>query len=93
MPTKVQKGASAVRDTHVYFYTLFLDMKYSDARTLTAEIVSIYIFLGRGWLVTIHSAKVDLMSTTVYRFLEEKNRPILELSIDALYYTTFFQAS
>jgi Mg2+ and Co2+ transporter CorA len=42
-------------------------MKYSDARTLTAEVVvSIYIFLGRGWLVTIHSAKVDLMSTTVY---------------------------
>jgi magnesium transporter len=27
--------------------------------------------------VTIHSAKVDLMSTTVYRFLEEKNWPIL----------------
>lgn len=78
----------------IYFYTLFLDMKYSDARTLTAEVVvSIYIFLGRGWLVTIHSAKVDLMSTTVYRFLEEKNRPILESSIDALYYTTFFQAS
>lgn len=69
-------------------------MKYSDARTLTAEVVvSIYIFLGRGWLVTIHSAKVDLMSTTVYRFLEEKNRPILKSSIDALYYTTFFQAS
>lgn len=64
-------------------------MKYSDARTLTAEVVvSIYIFLGRGWLVTIHSAKVDLMSTTVYRFLEEKNWPILESSIDALYYTT-----
>lgn len=62
-------------------------MKYSDARTLTAEVVSIYIFVGRGWLVTIHSAKVDLMSTTVYRFLEEKNRPTLESSIDALYYT------
>jgi Mg2+ and Co2+ transporter CorA len=71
----------------IYFYTLFLDMKYSDARTLTAEVVSIYILVGRGWLVTIHSAKVDLMSTTVYRFLEEKNRPTLESSIDALYYT------
>jgi hypothetical protein len=69
-------------------------MQYSDARTLTAEAVSIYIFLGRGWLVTIHSAKVDLMSTTVYRFSEEKNRLTLESSIDALYYnTTFFQAS
>ena len=69
-------------------------MKYSDARTLIAEGVKVYTFLGRGWLVTIHSAKVDLTSTTVYRFLEEKNRPILESSIDALYYTTtFFQAS
>jgi hypothetical protein len=78
----------------IYFHTLFLDMKYSDARTLTAEVVSIYIFLGRSWLVTIYSARVDLMSTTVYRFLEEKNRPTLESSIDALYYTTtFFQAS
>lgn len=41
-------------------------MKYSDACTLTTEGVKVYIFLGRGWLVTIHSAKVDLMSTTVY---------------------------
>jgi hypothetical protein len=41
-------------------------MKYSDARTLTTEGVKVYIFQGRGLLVTIHSAKVDLMSTTVY---------------------------
>jgi hypothetical protein len=65
MPTKVQKGASA-GPRYPYTLTLFLDMKYSDACTLTTEGVKVYIFLGRGWLVTIHSAKVDLMSTTVY---------------------------
>lgn len=69
-------------DTHVF--TLMLDMKYSDAQTLVTE--GIYIFLGRGWLVTIHSSTVDLTSI-VKRILEEKNRPLLESSVDALYYS------
>jgi len=76
-----KKPQVRVLDSHIF--TLMLDMKYSDAQTLVTE--GIYIFLGRSWLVTIHSSKVDLMSV-VHRILEEKNRPILESSVDALYY-------
>jgi magnesium transporter len=77
-----KKPQVRVLDSHVF--TLMLDMKYSDAQTLDTE--GIYIFLGRGWLVTIHSSKVDLMGI-VKRILEEKNRPLLESSVDALYYS------
>jgi magnesium transporter len=79
---KSKKPQVRMLDTHVF--TLMLDMKYSDAQTLVTE--GIYIFLGRGWLVTIHSSTVDLTSI-VKRILEEKNRPLLESSVDALYYS------
>lgn len=79
---KSKKPQVRMLDTHVF--TLMLDMKYSDAQTLVTE--GIYIFLGRGWLVTIHPSAVDLTSI-VKRILEEKNRPLLESSVDALYYS------
>lgn len=79
---KSKKPQVRMLDTHVF--TLMLDMKYSDVQTLVTE--GIYIFLGRGWLVTIHSSTVDLTSI-VKRILEEKNRPLLESSVDALYYS------
>jgi magnesium transporter len=78
---KSKKPHVRVLDSHIF--TLLLDMKYSDAQTLAAE--GVYLFLGRGWLVTIHSSQVDLVGI-VRRILEEKNRPILESSVDALYY-------
>lgn len=65
-------------------FTIFLDMKYDDAKTLVTE--AVYLFHGKGWLVTVHSSKVDLASAA-HRLLEEKNRPIMETSIDALYYS------
>lgn len=65
-------------------FTIFLDIKYDDSRTLVTE--AVYLFHGEGWLVTIHSSKVDLASAA-HRLLEEKNRPIMETSIDALYYS------
>ena len=65
-------------------FTIFLDIKYDDAKTLVAE--PVYLFHGKGWLVTIHSSQVDLASAA-HRLLEEKNRPIMETSIDALYYS------
>ena len=77
-----KKPQVRVLDSHIF--TLMLDMKYSDAQKLVTE--GIYMFLGRGWLVTVHSSKVDLMGI-VRRILEEKNRPLLESSVDALYYS------
>ncbi|MEW6604157.1 MAG: CorA family divalent cation transporter [Thermoproteota archaeon] len=73
-----------VRMLESHVFTLMLDMRYGDAQTLVTE--GIYIFLGRGWLVTIHSSEVDLMAI-VKRILEEKNRPLIESSVDALYYS------
>jgi magnesium transporter len=65
-------------------FTIFLEIKYDDAKTLVTE--AVYLFHGEGWLVTIHSSKVDLASAA-HRLLEEKNKPIMETSIDALYYS------
>jgi magnesium transporter len=61
-----------------------VDIKYDDAKTLSTE--AVYLFHGKGWLVTIHSSKVDVASDA-HRLLEEKNRPIMETCIDALYYS------
>ena len=84
----LEENANKSKRPHVrvldnHSFTLVLDMKYGDARTLVTE--GVYLFLGRGWLVTIHSSEVDLRAI-VNRILEEKNRPILESSVDALYY-------
>jgi magnesium transporter len=70
-----------ILDNHTF--TLMLDMKYDDVHTLVTE--GIYMFLGSGWLVTIHSPKIDLAGA-VSRLLQERGKPIMESSIDALYY-------
>jgi magnesium transporter len=65
-------------------FTIFLDIKFDDAKTLLTE--GVYLFHGEGWLVTVHSSSVDLASAA-HRLLEEKNKPLMETSIDALYYS------
>jgi len=81
LANKSKKPQVRVLDNHKF--TIALDMKFKDSATLKTE--PIYIFLGAGWLITIHSKIIDLQSR-VLALLEEKNRPILESSIDALYY-------
>jgi magnesium transporter len=73
-----------VRFLNNQVFTIFLEIKNDDAKTLSTE--GVYMFHSEGWLVTIHSSKVDLAMTT-RRLLEEKNRPLMETSIDALYYS------
>jgi Mg2+ and Co2+ transporter CorA len=82
---KSKKPQVRMLDSHIL--TLTLDMKYSDAQTLVTE--GIYIFLGRCWLLIIHSLEVDLAGV-VKRIPEEKNRPLLKSSVDALYYRIAF---
>ena len=65
-------------------FTIFVDLKFDDAKTLLTE--AIYLFHGEGWLVTVHSSNVDLASSA-NRLLEEKNKPLMQTSIDALYYS------
>ena len=55
---KSKKPQVRVVDSHKF--ALALDMKFKDAKTLVTE--GVHLFVGRGWLVTIHSDKVDLQS-------------------------------
>jgi magnesium transporter len=54
-----------------YTFTLILDMKYKSSETLSTE--AVYLFCGRGWLITLHSSEVDLM-TKSHTLLEQKNK-------------------
>ena len=66
-----------------YTFTVMLNMKNRDPLTLETE--GIYFFLGRHWLITIHSSEVNLKEE-VERLLKVKNKKIKEAQIDALYY-------
>jgi magnesium transporter len=65
-------------------FTIFLNMKYKSMDNLDTE--AVYFFLGRGWLITIHSSNVDLI-TRVRKMFAEKNKKILESPVDSLYYS------
>jgi magnesium transporter len=73
-----------IRMSNAQIFTLILDIKYKDLRTLATE--ALYIFKGKDWLITIHSSKVDLIPN-VNALFEQKNVRIMEASIDALYYS------
>jgi magnesium transporter len=64
-------------------FTILLQLKYRNLKNL--ETHPIYFFVGKGWLITIHSENIDLLSQGRKMFL--KNNKILEYSIDALYYS------
>ena len=78
---KSKKPEIRVLDNHTF--TVMLDMKNKDPKTLETE--GIYLFLGRHWLVTVHSSQVDLKEM-VEKLLTVKNKKIKEAQIDALYY-------
>ena len=78
---KSKKPQIRILDNHSF--TIILDIKYKDLQTILTE--GIYLYLGRGWLITIHSSDIDLM-TPVSRLFEEKNKKIMDASVNALYY-------
>lgn len=73
-----------VRVLDSYTFTLILDLKYKAFGALITE--AVYLFCGRGWLVTIHSSEVDLL-INIHTLFEQKNKKIMEATIDALYYS------
>ena len=66
-----------------YTFTVMLNMKNKDPLTLETE--GIYFFLGKHWLITLHSSKVNLKDE-VENLMKVKNKKIKEAQIDALYY-------
>ena len=63
-----------VRILEDHTFTIILGIKYKDLRTLITD--GVYLFLGKGWLITIHSSDVDLKSN-VHRLFEEKNKKVM----------------
>jgi magnesium transporter len=78
---KSKKPEIRVLDDHKF--TVMLDMKNKDPKTLETE--GIYLFLGRHWLISVHSSQVQLKEM-VEKLLTVKNKKIKEAQIDALYY-------
>jgi magnesium transporter len=78
---KSKKPEIRMLDNHSF--TVLLDIKNKDPKTLETE--GVYFFLGRHWLITIHSEEVNLKDL-VERILKVKNKKIKEAQIDALYY-------
>ena len=44
------------------------------------------MFVGKDWLITIHSSNIDLISS-VKRIFEQKNRNLKQSNMDVLYHT------
>ena len=78
---KSKKPQTRVLEDHTF--TIFLFIRYKSIEDLDTE--AVYFFLGRGWLITIHSSEVNLIKT-VRKMFAEKNKRIIESPIDALYY-------
>ena len=72
-----------IRMSEPHIFTLILDIKYKDLKTLATE--ALYVFKGKDWLITIHSSMVDLI-TNVNALFEQRNVKIMGATIDALYY-------
>ena len=81
LQNKSKKAQIRVLENHTF--TIFLQMRYKSIENLDTE--AVYFFLGRGWLITIHSSEVNLIKT-VRKMFAEKNKRIIESPIDALYY-------
>jgi magnesium transporter len=77
---KSKKPEIRVLDNHTF--TVILDMKNKDPKTLDTE--GVYIFLGRHQMITTHSQQVNLKEMVERLF--KINKKIKEAQIDALYY-------
>jgi len=80
--SKSKKPQVRTLDNHQL--TIFIDLQFHHIRNL--ETRPVYFFIGRGWLITIHSNEVDLITKGRLIFAE-RNKKIRESSIDALYYS------
>jgi magnesium transporter len=72
-----------IRQFDKHTFTVVVDMKNKDPETLLIE--AVYFFLGKNWLVTIHSPEVDVKQI-VERLFNIQNETLKNTRIDALYY-------
>ena len=72
-----------IRQFDKHTFTVIVDMKNKNPETLLIE--AVYFFLGKNWLVTIHSPEVNIKQI-VERLFNIQNETIKNTRIDALYY-------
>lgn len=72
-----------IRQLEKHTFTVLVDMKNKDPENLLIE--AVYFFLGKNWLITIHSSEVDIKQI-VERLFKIQNETIKQTRIDALYY-------
>ena len=65
-------------------FTVLLAIGFENSRVLTAE--PIYLFVGKGWLITIHSVAAIGAIEELRGLLEQKDKHLMASSIDGLYY-------
>lgn len=73
-----------VRILDNYIFSILLDIRYKTLKKLM--VYGIYIYIGKDWLVTIHTSEVDIISP-IKHVMEKKNKKLLESNIQATYYT------
>lgn len=81
---KNKSKKSQIRSRENHTFTILLDLKYKDPKTVVTE--AVYLFCGKRWMITIHSERVDVVKS-IRKLLEEKNKNIMKDSLDALYYS------
>ena len=72
-----------IRQLENHTFTVIVDMKNKDPETLLVE--SVYFFLGKNWLITIHSPEINLRQI-VEKLFNIQNKTIKQTRIDSLYY-------
>ena len=72
-----------IRQLDKHTFTVMVDMKNKDPETLIVE--AVYFFLGKNWLITLHSSEINLKQI-VDRLFNIKNETIKTTHIDSLYY-------
>ena len=84
--SKSKKPQIRVLDEHTF--TILLDIKFKNSQTVVTE--GVYLFCGKNWLITIHSAEVDL-TKSIRKLLEVENKKLMIESIEALFYSVLSQ--
>jgi len=71
-----------IRILQNYIFTLVLSIKFKTLQSIETE--AIYMFIGKNWLITIHSSNINLKKMT--RQIFENDKGITESTINILYY-------
>lgn len=71
-----------IRVLQNYTFTLLLSIRFKTLQIIETE--AVYIFIGKNWLITIHSSKIKLKQ--IIRQILENDKEVIESSIDILYY-------